>query len=91
MMEIGAVIFAAMCAFAGLIGIGYIISVNAQATPITDTFGTTLSPSSNSSQGLVTNLTTQSHSSLAPLILLIGAVAVIGAIFALYVASKMFT
>lgn len=90
-MNVGALVFAGMCAMAGLIGIGYIISVNAQATPITDTFGTTLSTSSNDSQNLVTNITTQGHSSIAPLILLIGVIAVIGAIFALYIASKMFT
>ena len=87
-MNIGAIIFGAVCLMLVVGGIGYVVAVNSQQSPITDSYGNTLSPVSNGSQNLVGTITTTGNSDVIPLLLVVGAVAVCAIVFLLFLASK---
>ena len=87
----GSVATLAFAVFASIVIIASIIFIAAivdQQPAITDTYGNTLSPTSNSSQSLTTSLVSEEEYSMTPLILIIVAVFLCGIIFAAWVASK---
>jgi uncharacterized integral membrane protein len=87
----GSVATLAFAVFASVIVIASIIFIAAMANQqptITDTYGNTLSSTSNSSQSLVTAATSEEEYSMVPLIFIIVTVFLCGVIFAAWVASK---
>jgi hypothetical protein len=90
-MNLGAAVFGVFCLVLVFAGVVFIVSVNAQQTPYTDTYGNTLSSTSNQSQSLVSNITTTGglQASL-PLILIVGAIVVCMIVFCIYLAAKVF-
>ena len=87
-MNIGAAVFGAFCLILIIGGVVYIGAVNAQQTPLTDTYGNTLSPVANGSQQLVTTTTTTGESTGIWLILIAAVILVCLVIVGIYVAAK---
>jgi hypothetical protein len=91
-MNLGVAVFGVFCLVLVFAGVVFIVSVNAQQTPYTDTYGNTLSSTSNQSQDLVGNITTTGGGLEAslPLILIAGAIVVCMIVFCIYLAAKVF-
>jgi hypothetical protein len=91
-MNLGAAVFGVFCLVLVFAGVVFIVSVNAQQTPYTDTYGNTLSPASNQSQGLVGNITSTGGGLQAslPVILIAVAIVVCMLVFCIFLAAKVF-
>ena len=89
-MNIGAAVFGVFCLVLVFAGVVFIVSVNAQQTPYTDTYGNTLSPTANQSQNLVGNVTSTGGEVSLPLVLIAAAVVVCMLIFCIWLAAKVF-
>lgn len=89
-MNLGAAVFGVFCLILVFAGVIFIVSVNAQQTPYTDTYGNTLSQTTNQSQNLVENITSTGGSVSLPLILIAGVIVVCMIVFCIYLAAKVF-
>jgi len=89
-MNLGSAVFGVFCLVLVFAGVIFIVSVNAQQTPYTDTYGNTLSPASNQSQGLVGNITSTGGEVSLPVILISGVIVVCMIVFCIYLAAKVF-
>lgn len=85
---IAGVAFGLFCLFAVIAAIIYIAAISTQQSPITDTYGNTLSPTTNNTQETVTALANTGESSVVPLLLLAGVVFVCAVLFLAWVVSK---
>jgi hypothetical protein len=88
-MSIAGIGFGMFCVIA-MVGAGiYILSINSQQSPVTDTYGNTVSPVTNTSQHLVGSLTSDvGGATMVPLIILVIVILVIAAITAIWLATK---
>lgn len=87
-MVMGAIVFGLFCLFAMVAGVIYIMAINNQQTRYTDTFGNTVSPVTNTSQYLINSTASIGSSTMIPLVLIGGVIAVIAVVFMIWVASK---
>jgi glucan phosphoethanolaminetransferase (alkaline phosphatase superfamily) len=82
---IGFAVFASIVIIAAMVFLAAIVN---QSPTVTDTYGNTINAQSNTSQNLVTTISSEEEYSMVPLMLLIVAVFVCVVIFAAWVASK---
>lgn len=87
-MNIGAAIFGVFCIVLMVAGGLYIISVNASQPVIKDTYGNTLSATSNTSQSIVNSEATTFATPTILLILIAAVIAVCVILFTFYIVSK---
>lgn len=87
-MGIGEIVFGLFCLFAMVAGIIFILAINNQQTTYTDTFGNTASPVTNNSQDVVDTTTSIGSSTMIPLVLIGGVIAMIAVVFMIWAASK---
>jgi hypothetical protein len=85
---VGAVAFGIFCLFAVIAGIVYIASLNNQAIPVSDSYGTGLDANSTAAKAAVIAMTAEEEASATPLLLLAGAIMVCVVVFVAWVASK---
>ena len=87
-MAIGAIVFGVFCLFAIVAWIIYVMAINNQQTTYTDTFGNTASPVTNTSQSVIDSTSSIGSSTMIPLVLIGGVVAILATVFLIWVASK---
>jgi hypothetical protein len=84
----GEVAFALFGLIVVMVGIVFIAALSNQQSAITDTYGNTLNPTSNTSQNLVTSIAATEESSAVPLILIGCVVFLCMVLFIAWAASK---
>jgi hypothetical protein len=90
-MNIGGIVFGAVCLFLVFSGVMYVVAVNGNQSQFTDTYGSTLDSASNTSQGLVANATaTQGPQIGIPLLIIVAAIIVCVVLFIIYLGAKLF-
>jgi uncharacterized membrane protein YciS (DUF1049 family) len=82
---LAAAVFAAVIVIAAII---FVAAMANQQPAITDTYGNTLNPTSNTSQSLTASITSQEEYSMVPLIFIIVAIFLCGVIFSAWIAAK---
>lgn len=88
-MSLGGIAFGMFCLVASIAAGIYIITFNSRQPAVIDTYGNTIGTTANSSQLLVTNLTSAAgDGALTPLVLIAVVMLLIGCIVAIWVASK---
>lgn len=88
-MSIPGIAFGMFCVILLIGGGVYVLATNSNQSPITDTYGNTLDPVSNSSQDLVTSSTSGfGGTAMIPLIIIAVIILLIAVIAALWVATK---
>ena len=88
-MSLGGIAFGMFCLVAAIAAGIYIITFNSSQPVVTDTYGNTIGSTANTSQQLVTNLTSAAgDGALTPLVLIAVVMLLIGCIAAIWIASK---
>lgn len=87
-MAIAGIAFGVFCLFAVIVGVIYILSITSQQPAITDTYGNTASPETNTSEKVVSDVTDTSGNAIVPLVIIGGVVLLIAVIIGLWIASK---
>jgi len=87
-MSIGDIAFGVFALFVIITGIAYVALLSSQQPPITDSYGNSASNITNSSQGLVTNMTGIEEGSAIPLLLVASAIFICAVLFIAWLASK---
>jgi hypothetical protein len=89
-MNIGAIAFGVFCVFVVGCGLFYVAGVSSEQPAIVDTYGNTMSQSTNDTHNATAIPVTTGETSIVPLLLLVGAVFACCVVFMLYLASKQF-
>jgi len=87
-MAMGAIVFGLFCLFAMVAGTIYVMAITNQQPAYTDTFGNTASPVTNTSQSVVDSTSAIGSSTMIPLVIIGGVIAVIAVVFLIWAASK---
>ena len=87
-MGIGVAAFGLFCLVIVIAGIIYVSAMSTSQVPITDTYGNTLNPTSNTSQQLVTSSVSAEEYSAVPLVLIGATMFLCIVVFSLWVYSK---
>lgn len=89
-MNIPAAIFGVLVVAAGIAAMVFVISVSASQPTYTDSYSGVLSNTSNTSSGLVGNVTMVGQGAAVPIVLIAGVILFCVVIFAFYIAAKQF-
>lgn len=88
-MTLGGIVFGMFCMIAAIGGGIYILALNSKQPAITDTYGNTIGNTANTSQQLVSNLTSAAgDGALTPLVLIVVVMLLIAVIVAIWIATK---